>query len=596
MKKLLNLNCFLFVVFLGGHYADAQCFFTSSPSAPANGCYLACEDVVWRDIVNSVATGSSITKIAGGNNWNAGAASTASVYNNGYFETVISQTNTDRMFGLSTSNPDANFASIQFAFWLQSSGQMRIYESGNDRGGFGAYSIGDTLRVRVIKNIIHYFRNSTLIYKSTVAPSLPLIADISLFTNATATLQKAVIVNVSNGNYTATSNLAGTNPVYQWKLNNVNVGGNSPNYTNTSLAVNDILICNLTYGTGGCTTGTVNSNQILIKHTTISNFGDYFITASSSSSACQNAIENVVWDTTAAGTINNSVTNNTLTKLQSAGNWDGNGFSRQFIINNGYMQTTVAETNRNRMIGLSASDVNSSFASIQFAFFLQNNGQLRIYQSGADMGGFGAYAAGDVLKIANENNVIKYYKNGQALYISGVVPSATLFVDVSILDVGGTANNVKIANGQIGSFNAVVIGGGPTPGFQWKLNNLNVGSNSSSYTNLLLNNNDAITCVITPSLAGCLTNTTISSVITITNSSFGTINDFYITGVPASSACKEAITDITWRTSSITNNTISTNNVTKIQNGGNWDGNAFSYQSVITNGYMQTTVAETNRD
>jgi hypothetical protein len=594
MNKLIQVFC-LFIL-LTNIQIQAQCFFTSSPSAPAYGCYLACEDVVWKDIVNSVATGNSITKNAGGNNWNAGAASTASVFNNGYFETVISQTNTDRMFGLSTTNPDANYTSIQFAFFLQNNGQMRIYESGADRGGFGAYANGDTLRVRVIKKIIHYYRNSTLIYKSNVAPTLPLIADISLYTNTTATLQKAVIVNVSNGDFTATSTLAGTSPTYQWKLNSVNVGGNSPNYSNTSLAANDVLICNLTYGTGGCSTGTVNSNQILIKHTSISYFGNYYITSSPSSSACQMAIENVLWDTTAAGTINNSVTNNTLTKLQSNGTWDGNGFSQQFILNNGYMQTTVAETNRDRMIGLSSTDGNSNYTSIQFAFYLQSNGQLRIYQSGADIGGFGAYAANDVLRIANENNVIKYYKNGQALYVSSVVPSATLFVDVSIEDVGGTANNVKIANGQVGSFNAIVVSGGSAPDFQWKLNNVNVGSNSSSYTNLLLNNNDAITCVITPSLVGCLTNTTLSSAITITNSAFGTINDFYLTGVSASSACKEAVTDITWRTSSITNNTTSTNNVTKIQSGGVWDGNAFSYQAVNTNGYMQTTVAETNRD
>jgi hypothetical protein len=596
MKRLFYRIGFCLIVFLFNQNIYSQCFFTSSPSAPAYGCYLACEDVVWKDILNSVATGNSITKNAGGNNWNAGAASTASVFNNGHFETVVSQTNTDRMFGLSSTNPDANYTTIQFAFFLQNNGQMRIYESGADRGGFGAYSIGDTLRVRVLKKIIHYYRNSTLIYKSTVTPTLPLIADISLYTNTTATLQKAVIVNVSNGDFTATSTLAGASPTYQWKLNSVNVGGNSPNYSNTSLAVNDVLICNLTYGTAGCSTGTVNSNQILIKHTTISYFGNYYITSSPSSSACQVAVENVIWDTTAAGTINNSVTNNTITKLQSNGNWDGNGFSQQFILNNGYMQTTVAETNLDRMIGLSATDVNSSYTSIQYAFFLQNNGQLRIYQSGADIGGFGAYAASDVLKIANENNVIKYYKNGQALYISSVVPSATLFVDVSIEDVGGTANDVKIANGQVGSFNAIVISGGPAPSFQWKLNSINVGSNSSSYSNLLLNNNDAITCVITPSLIGCLTNTALSSAITITNSAFGTINDFYLTGVSASSACKEALTDVSWRTSSITNNTVSTNNVTKIQSNGIWDGNAFSYQSVNTNGYMQTTVAEINRD
>ena len=64
-------------------------------------------------------------------------------------------------------------------------------------------------------------------------------------------------------------------------------------------------------------------------------------------------------------------------------------------------------------------------------------------------------------------------------------------------------------------------------------------------------------------------------------------SEFYISGTAASSACKEAVEDVVWiSASSSLRNTISGNDLTKANSNGNWDGNAFSYQSVSNNGYM----------
>jgi hypothetical protein len=185
------------------------------------------------------------------------------------------------------------------------------------------------------------------------------------------------------------------------------------------------------------------------------------------------------------------------------------------------MQTTVAETNTERMIGLSASDANANFTSIQFAFYLSNGGALRIYESGTDRGGFGAYSNGDILKIAVENNVVKYYRNTTVLFTSSVAPTLPLFVDVSNNSIGATANNVKISNGSLGIFNAIGTNLGTAPVYQWKLNGVNVGSNSTSYTNNSLNNNDVLFCSVTPDLGGCFSSNYSSNSLTIVEPTIG---------------------------------------------------------------------------
>jgi len=62
------------------------------------------------------------------------------------------------------------------------------------------------------------------------------------------------------------------------------------------------------------------------------------------------------------------------------------------------------------------------FGDIEYAFFVYGGGGLSIYESGTDRGSFGTYAAGDRLKVAVENGVVKYYRNGTLLYTSTVAP------------------------------------------------------------------------------------------------------------------------------------------------------------------------------
>jgi len=66
--------------------------------------------------------------------------------------------------------------------------------------------------------------------------------------------------------FTATATNAGSNPVYQWQVNGVNAGTNSPTFTNSNWGLQDQVICKVT-GSCGCVSGSsisLSSNTIIV--------------------------------------------------------------------------------------------------------------------------------------------------------------------------------------------------------------------------------------------------------------------------------------------------------------------------------------------
>tara|TARA_R110001592_G_scaffold234658_2_gene492307 strand:- start:32540 stop:37297 length:4758 start_codon:yes stop_codon:yes gene_type:complete len=59
--------------------------------------------------------------------------------------------------------------------------------------------------------------------------------------------------------------------------------------------------------------------------------------------------------------------------------------------------------------------------------------------------------------------------------------------------------NTTLCAGSNANFSASVTSGGSSPSYQWKLNGMNVGTNSSSYANSTLNNNDQVWVEVTGS-------------------------------------------------------------------------------------------------
>ena len=77
-----------------------------------------------------------------------------------------------------------------------------------------------------------------------------------------------------------------------------------------------------------------------------------------------------------------------------------------------------------------------------------------------------------------------------------------------------TASSANILQGTSVSFTAKVYNAGFFTQYQWKINNISAGTNSSTFVSSTLNNNDIVTCTISNN-SGCI-NTTGSNPITIT--------------------------------------------------------------------------------
>ena len=479
---------------------QGQCTLIISPNAPESGCITTTEEVLFTNIAGTLISGSTLTKTAPGNGWNSGAASINSVKINGLAQTVINQTNTERAFGLSQADNGTNVNTIQYALHLNSNGTLQIRESGTLRSNAGSYANGDTLKIWNDNGTIRYLKNSTVLYSSSLAPSSQLIIDISLRSSGSRLAQITLSHKyVSSFSASATDNV-GNWTWYSWTLNGVGLGGNSPNIIISSYSNGDVLSCTMLSFSSACF-GFRTSNSIILSGK-VEPTTEFYIVGTVEPGGNDMAIEDVRWKNTSLANV--TVSGNSLSKNQNSSLWNAGASSFNTVKNNGYFQFTASETNRRRAIGLSTNDANVNVNSIRFAFYLENNGNLRVYESGSDRGGFGNFINGDILRIAVNTNIVRYYKNGTLIYTSNLTPTLPLLVDVSINQNGGSFQNVVVANQNQASFEAVFADAGPSTLFNWRLNGQPVGDGSAYYTASNIFDSDLITCQVSHTYSPCV--------------------------------------------------------------------------------------------
>ncbi|MFN5885324.1 MAG: hypothetical protein ACK445_08275, partial [Bacteroidota bacterium] len=73
-----------------------------------------------------------------------------------------------------------------------------------------------------------------------------------------------------------------------------------------------------------------------------------------------------------------------------------------------------------------------------------------------------------------------------------------------------TPTSTSICSGTLVTFTSAITHGGGTPSYQWRKNNLNVGTDTNVYTDNNLQNNDSIFVVLT-SNAVCATSANVNS-------------------------------------------------------------------------------------
>ncbi len=105
-------------------------------------------------------------------------------------------------------------------------------------------------------------------------------------------------------------------------------------------------------------------------------------------------------------------------------------------------------------------------------------------------------------------------KYGNNLYIDDININNTAG---AVAGVSITSNDVDntICAGQSVTFTATPTNGGTTPSYQWKVNGVNAGTNSPTFTTTTLTNGQIVTCVMTSNLAGVTGNPATSNAITM---------------------------------------------------------------------------------
>ncbi|MDO9186840.1 MAG: PKD domain-containing protein [Bacteroidia bacterium] len=128
-------------------------------------------------------------------------------------------------------------------------------------------------------------------------------------------------------------------------------------------------------------------------------------------------------------------------------------------------------------------------------------------------------------------NMVTFTKAGHGRVVIEFFQNPSLVPTITI-----TSSATTICPGTLVNFTATATDGGTTPVYQWQLNGSNTGTNSSSYSNSTLANNDIVTCILTSNSLCTSTSTATSNAITMSVTTSVTTS-VSITALPAGSIC-----------------------------------------------------------
>ena len=151
----------------------------------------------------------TLTKILG-TNWATGMAagtfSAERLTGDGAVEWVVTETNTNRIVGLSEvdseiADPESTFGAIKYGFYMLDDGHLEPRENGVNPGSLnlGSYSTGDILRIERTNGTIKFRKNGAVVYTSATTSIKPLYMDTNFY-NTGSTLKDFKIKSVGSYN------------------------------------------------------------------------------------------------------------------------------------------------------------------------------------------------------------------------------------------------------------------------------------------------------------------------------------------------------------------------------------------------------------
>ena len=153
------------------------CLMASSPRALAQSAV----DVQWTNAVKAIASASSITKNGTcGTCADAGGTSVQAIASGDGYAEFTPVAGARLYAGLGTSvdaSTDPALIDFAFSFWPDGGWDVRERNQYKTEGRFAA---GDTFRVAIVAGVVTYYQNTTVVYRSAVAPGYPLVLDTTL--------------------------------------------------------------------------------------------------------------------------------------------------------------------------------------------------------------------------------------------------------------------------------------------------------------------------------------------------------------------------------------------------------------------------------
>ncbi len=234
--------------------------------------------------------------------------------------------------------------------------------------------------------------------------------------------------------FTATPTNGGTTPAYQWKVNGINAGTNSPTFTTTTLVNTDVVTVVLTSDIATCISGnSATSNDITMT---------------------VNAIQPVSVSIAAGATTICAGTSVTFTATPTNG---GTTPSYQWKVN-----------------GVNAGTDSPTFTTTT----LVNTDVVTVVMTS------------DIATCVTGNPATS---NDITMIVAAPVP-----VSVSII-----ASATTICAGTSITFTATPTNGGASPAYQWQVNGINAGTGSPAFTSTTLSNGDVVTVIMTSDIVPC---------------------------------------------------------------------------------------------
>lgn len=141
------------------------------------------------------------------------------------------------------------------------------------------------------------------------------------------------------------------------------------------------------------------------------------------------------------------ITGNSYVKTAAAG-WNVGPYSLDSLNGQVFVSATAGQTNMKGVFGLTdvAPSGSNSYGSLDYAWYTDVDGVLRIYESGNDLGSFGTYSATDVLSISYDGTKIAYMKNGVVMRLVSTTAGQTFYFDSSLYTTGYRLNNIQFTH------------------------------------------------------------------------------------------------------------------------------------------------------